>query len=223
MSQNAKFVGTLFLSIYPTVDVLWFSIRVVFKWPSKVITWLRLLRLVIGLKESHQFFSQWEAKLKPKPIAACTRDFSRASSEFQIIARNCDWFIVLFVPVVIGRSNCFGFGFSTVIWKPLYPSLQFDFLLLIIIHYRTIKLNHKQMKNILHIVVTTKIFGSTFRNCWITESYWRWNKEGKQGRCDRDTRSNSERRRIPTTTTMEPKAFSYLHALLEKSTKDITA
>jgi len=26
----------------------------------------------------------------------------------------------LFVPVVIGRSNCFGFGFSTVIWKPLY-------------------------------------------------------------------------------------------------------
>ena len=30
-------------------------------------------------------------------------------------ARNCDWFIALFVPVVIGRSNCFGFGFSTVI------------------------------------------------------------------------------------------------------------
>ena len=93
--------------------------RVVFKWPSKVITWLRLLRLVIGLKESHQFFSQWEAK--PKPIAPCTRDFSRASSEFQITARICDWFIVLFVPVVIGRSNCFGFGFSTVIWKPLNP------------------------------------------------------------------------------------------------------
>ena len=30
---------------------------------------------------------------------------------------NCDWFIALFVPVVIGRSNCFGFG---LIWKPLY-------------------------------------------------------------------------------------------------------
>ena len=27
----------------------------------------------------------------------------------------CDWFIALFVPVVIGRSSCFGFGFSTVI------------------------------------------------------------------------------------------------------------
>ena len=43
------------------------------------------------------------------------RDFSRALSKFEIIARNCDWFIALFAPVVIGWSNCFGFGFSTVI------------------------------------------------------------------------------------------------------------
>ena len=57
---------------------------------------------------------------KPKPIAPCTRDFSRASSKLQLIATNCDWFIAPFVPVMIGRSNCFGFGFSTVIWKPLY-------------------------------------------------------------------------------------------------------
>ena len=28
-----------------------------------------------------------------------------------MIARNCDWFMALFVPVVIGQSNCFGFGF----------------------------------------------------------------------------------------------------------------
>ena len=87
----------------------------------KVITWLRLLRLVIGLKDSRQFFNQWEAK--PKPIAPCTRHISRALSELQEIARNCDWFIAPFVPVVIGRSNCFGFGFSTVIWKPLYDNL----------------------------------------------------------------------------------------------------
>ena len=92
----------------------------VFKWLSKVITWLRLLRLVIGLKDSRQFFNQWEAK--PKPIAPCTRDISRASGGFQVIARNCDWFMQLFVPVVIGRSNCFGFGFSTVIWKPFYTT-----------------------------------------------------------------------------------------------------
>ena len=69
------------------------------------------------LKDSHQFFNQWEAK--PKPIAPCTRHFSRASRELQVIARNCDLFMALFVPVVMGRSDCFGFGFSTVIWKPL--------------------------------------------------------------------------------------------------------
>ena len=62
-------------------------------------------------------FSDWLKRLAPvfqpmriKPIATFTRDFSRASSELQIIARNCDWFIAL-TPLVIGRSNCFGFGF----------------------------------------------------------------------------------------------------------------
>ena len=44
-----------------------------------------------------------------------TRDFSRASGKLQVIASNSDWFMELFVPVVIGRSNCFGFGISTVI------------------------------------------------------------------------------------------------------------
>ena len=104
---------------YPPAVKISFSplFREVFKWLSKVITWLRLLRLVIGLKDSRQFFNQWEAK--PKPIAPCTRDFSHASSAIQIIARNCDWVIALFAPIVIGRSNCFGFGFSTVIWQPL--------------------------------------------------------------------------------------------------------
>ena len=28
--------------------------------------------------------------------------------------------MALLVPVVIGQSDYFGFGFSTVIWKPLY-------------------------------------------------------------------------------------------------------
>ena len=92
-------------------------IRAVSKWLSKVITWLRLLRLMIGLRDSRQFLNQWEAK--QKPIAPCTRDFSRALSELQAIAGNCDWLIALSAPVVIGQSNCFGFGFSTVIWKPL--------------------------------------------------------------------------------------------------------
>ena len=75
-----------------------FPNRAVFKWLSKVITWLRLLRLVIGLKDSRHFFNQWEAK--PKPIAPHTRDFSRALSELQVIAR-----------IVIGSSRC-----SLLLW-----------------------------------------------------------------------------------------------------------
>ena len=58
--------------------------------------------LAIGLKDSRQFFNQGEAK--PKPIAPCTRDSSRALSELQVIAGNCDWLIALCAPVVIGRS-----------------------------------------------------------------------------------------------------------------------
>ena len=70
-------------------------------------------RLSHWLKRVAPVFNQGEAK--PKPIAPCTRDFSRASSELQVIARNSDWFIALSAPVVIGRSDCFSSGFSTII------------------------------------------------------------------------------------------------------------
>ena len=40
--------------------------------------------------------------------------FSRALGKLQAIARNSDWFIMLFTPVLVGRSNYFGIGFSTV-------------------------------------------------------------------------------------------------------------
>ena len=56
---------------------------------------------------------------------------SCVSSKLRIIARNCDWFMALLVPVVIGGSNCFGSGLSTVIWKPLW------------------KVEHKQLKLVL--------------------------------------------------------------------------
>ena len=54
----------------------------------------------------HQFFNPWEAK--PKPIAPCTRDSSRALSKLQVNAANSVWIIALFSPVVIGHSNYFG-------------------------------------------------------------------------------------------------------------------
>mgnify|MGYP000205830385 CR=1 FL=1 len=50
---------------------------------------------------------------KPKPTAPCTCDFSRALSKLQVNVRNSDWFDALFAPVVIGRSNFFGIGFSS--------------------------------------------------------------------------------------------------------------
>ena len=65
---------------YPLDDAIT-SDRAVFKWLSKLITSLRLLRLVIGLKDSRQFFNQWDAK--PKPIAPCTRDFSALRASYR--------------------------------------------------------------------------------------------------------------------------------------------
>ena len=68
--------------------------------------------------------SDWLKNLMPlfQPVRSktetnrtCAHDFSRAMSKFQVIARNSDWFIVRFASVVIGRSNYFGIGFSTVI------------------------------------------------------------------------------------------------------------
>ena len=68
--------------------------------------------------------SDWRKRLPPvfqpmrsktKPVTSCPRDCSRALSKLLVFARNCDWFIAMFNPVVIGRSSCFGFGFSTVI------------------------------------------------------------------------------------------------------------
>ena len=43
------------------------------------------------------------------------RNFSRALSKLQVIAKSFDWFIALFAPAVIGRGNYFGICFSTVI------------------------------------------------------------------------------------------------------------
>ena len=71
------------------------------------------IAIMIGLKISRQLFSQREPK--QNQTAACTRDFSRALNKLQIIARNSDWLIALLTPVVIGQSNYFGIGFSTVI------------------------------------------------------------------------------------------------------------
>ena len=95
--------------------------RTVFIWVSNgycTCFGFALLCSVIGQQNSRHFLDQWEAK--PKPIAIWTRVFSRALRRSHVIALNSDWFIALFASVVIGQSNCFGFGFTVLNWKVLY-------------------------------------------------------------------------------------------------------
>ena len=73
---------------------------------------------MIGLKNSRHFFIQSE--VKPKPIVTRSHAFSRALRPLHVITWSFDWFIVLSVFFVIGWSDYFGFGFTTLNGKPLY-------------------------------------------------------------------------------------------------------
>ena len=61
--------------------------------------WLRLPRLVTGLKISRQYFNQWEAILN----APYRRDVYRALCKLKVIMRNSDWLIVLLVMLWLVR------------------------------------------------------------------------------------------------------------------------
>ena len=51
--------------------------------------------------------------------------FSRALRQLHVITSSFDWFTVLSVFFVIGQSNYFGFGFTTLERKPLYDAKSF--------------------------------------------------------------------------------------------------
>ena len=80
---------------------------------------LWLLHSVIGSKFSRHFFNQSE--VKPKPIVARACTFSRALCRLRVITSSFDWFTGLSPNFLIGQSNYFGFGFTTLNWKLLYP------------------------------------------------------------------------------------------------------
>ena len=67
---------------------------------------------MIGLKNSRHFFIQSE--VQSKPIVARLRAFSRALRQLPVITLSFDWFTVLSMFFVIGQSNYFGFGFTTL-------------------------------------------------------------------------------------------------------------
>ena len=53
--------------------------------------------------------------------------FSRALRQPHVITSSFDWFNVLSVSYVIGQSNYFGFGFTTLKRKPLYQGQKENF------------------------------------------------------------------------------------------------
>ena len=86
---------------------------------------LHFLHDAIGLKDSRHLFIQSE--VKPKPIVTRSHAFSRALRQPHVITSSFDWFNVLSVSYVIGQSNYFGFGFTTLKRKPLYYLFQFAY------------------------------------------------------------------------------------------------
>ena len=65
-SSSTESLFRIFFKINTITLLLRF--KAVCKWMSKVISRLRLLRLVIGSKISPQFFNQWEARPKPRTL-----------------------------------------------------------------------------------------------------------------------------------------------------------
>ena len=57
-------------------------------------------------------------------MAIWSHAFSRAWRRWRVFALSSHWFVLLFTFVVIGHCNCFGFGFTTLNWKPFYLLLD---------------------------------------------------------------------------------------------------
>ena len=85
---------------------------------------------MIGWKFSRHFFNQSE--VKPKPIVARAGTFSRALCRLHVITSSFDWFTGLCPSFLIGQSNFFGFGFTTLIWKPPYLHVPIIIIITII-------------------------------------------------------------------------------------------
>ena len=95
-------------------------VRALFNWVSKVI--MQLLWFCIAT------LCDWLKNLAalPRPIKGKTKTnldnshaFSRAWYGRHVFASSSDWFIGLFTAIVIGQSNYFVFGFTTLKRKPL--------------------------------------------------------------------------------------------------------
>jgi len=57
-----------------------------------------------------------QSEVKPKPIVTRSRFFSRVLRQVHVITTNFDGLTVLPVSFLIGGSDYFGFGFTTLSW-----------------------------------------------------------------------------------------------------------
>jgi len=85
---------------------------------NSYLLWFCIATLIDRLKNTLHFVI--ESDVKPKPIVTLSHSFSRAFSHLLIFASCFDWFSELSGCFVIGQSDYFGFGFSTLNWKLLY-------------------------------------------------------------------------------------------------------
>ena len=82
---------------------------------SKVISellWFMITSLSDWFKVLAPFFQPIRVKPKPIVVRACT--FSRALRRLRVITSSFDWFTGLSPTFLIGQSNYFGFGFTTL-------------------------------------------------------------------------------------------------------------
>ena len=84
---------------------------------SKVITrllWFCVTKLCDWLTKLAPLFQPMRSKTKTN-CDLVARVFPRLASVVHVFALNSDWFVALFVSVVIGQSIYFGFGFKTAL------------------------------------------------------------------------------------------------------------
>ena len=79
-----------------------------------------LLRLVIGAKISRQHSTN--EKLSENQSHLVRAIFPALWASYKIIDGNSHWLMAVLAPFVIGRNNYFSIGFSTIIWKLLFPT-----------------------------------------------------------------------------------------------------
>ena len=108
----------------------------------------------ISLKNSRNFSIQSE--VKPKSIIPHTHPFSRALRQLPEIISSFDWIIVLFVSFVIGQSEFFGFGFTTLDWKLFYSLILFVIVIASAVLTINQSWNKKKCRFLIHCCKTEK-------------------------------------------------------------------